>query len=343
MLSCLLLLLLTSLVQADTYHVTSLDDSPKPGTLRHAITSATGPRTILFNLPGTIHLQSPLTISKPNLTIDGQHHPVTLTAWPVTISKTHHVTLSHLRIRPGDTNCPTIQGDALSIDNATDILIDHVSASWSIDEVLSVTHSDRVTVQWSIIAESLNHSCHLKGDHGYGSLIRYGSGTITFHHNLFAHNRSRNPRVGDNITLHFTNNVIYNYGFKGGQATYTGAAEEGTTKINYIANTTIPGPSTDKSRQTRTFTAGSANTHLYQSGNQIDNQPATTKAFTGEYTSITTPFPTPPPTTSARQAAEEVFKQAGANKPHDPIDQRILNDVKNKTGQIIDAPSAKLM
>jgi pectate lyase len=339
---CLLLLCGTLGILADTYHVATLEDSNNPGTLRYGITSASTPRTILFDLPGIIHLERPLTISKPNLTIDGQHHPVTITGWPVTISKTHHVTLSHLRIRPGDTNCPAIQGDALSIDNATDILVDHLSVSWSIDEVLSVTHSDRVTVQWSIIAESLNHSCHEKGDHGYGSLIRYGNGTITFHHNLFAHNRSRNPRVGDNITLHFTNNVIYNYGFKGGQATYTGPAEEGTTKINYIANTTIPGPSTDKSRQTRTFTGGSTNTHLYQSGNQIDNQPATTKAFTGEYTTVTTPFPTPPATTSARQAADEVLKQAGANQPHDAIDQRILNDVKTGTGKIIDSPPSKL-
>ena len=74
-------------------------------------------------------------------------------------------------------------------------MIDHVSASWAVDEVLPVTHeSHRITVQWSFITEALHQAGHHKGNHGYGTLI--DGGDITFHHDLFAHNRSRNPRPG---------------------------------------------------------------------------------------------------------------------------------------------------
>jgi pectate lyase len=338
------MLLLLFLAQ-QTLHVTNLNDSG-PGSLRDTIQSVAAPSNIVFDTAGTIELKSTLVIGKPNLTIDGSTAPapgITITGWNVIVDKTHHVTIRQLHIRPGDQNCPANQNDAFTVSRSTDVLIDHISASWSIDEVLSVVHSDRVTVQWSIIAESLNKSCHAKGAHGYGSLIRYGDGTVTFHHNLFAHNRSRNPRVGDNIQLNFLNNVIYNYGYSGGQATYTGPAEEGITKINYLGNCTLPGPSTDPKRRDRTLEGGSTNTHIHQDGNYLDGRPAGAKAFVGEYTFEERPFPLQGLFVEpAEKACFAVLGQAGANIHRDPIDSRIVNDVKNRTGAVVDKPSSKL-
>jgi len=341
--------ILTMGTGAETYSVVDLQDAG-PGSLRYGIESARSPRTIVFETSGEIRLSKPLKISHPNLTIDGESAPdpgITITGWNVAVTNTHRVTIRYLRFRPGDINCPKLQDDAVTVDRSHDILIDHVSASWSIDEVLSVVHSGRVTVQWSIIAESLNQSCHLKGAHGCGSLIRYGDGQVTFHHNLFAQNRSRNPRIGDNIQLNFINNVIYNYGFKGGQATYTGPASEGITRINYIANYTIAGPSTDPGRRARTFNGGSTNTYIHQSGNLIDGNlnhqrdgiDTGWQAFTGQFTKQTDPFPgKSPPAEPATKAYEQVLQSAGASRHRDPTDLRILNDLRNDTGAILDKP-----
>lgn len=341
----LIAMLLLLFLAQQTLHVTNLNDSG-PGSLRQVIQSATAPSNIVFDTAGTIVLKSPLSIRKPNLTIDGSTAPapgITLTGWNMIIDQTHHVVIRQLRIRPGDENCPAYQNDACTIPRSSDVLIDHVSASWSIDEVLSVVHSNNVRVQWSIIAESLNQSCHQKGSHGYGSLIRYGDGVVTFHHNLYAHNRSRNPRVGDNIQLNCINNVFYNYGFSGGQASYSGPAEEGIIKINYLGNYTLPGPSTAANRKDRTFEGGSPNTRIHQGGNFLDGRPASLGAFKGKFTFEEKSFPLPTLTIDpAPKAFNYVLEQAGANLHRDPIDTRIVNDVRNKTGAVVDKPSSKL-
>jgi pectate lyase len=225
----------------DVYHVTTLADSG-PGSLRHGVSEARGPRTIVFDVSGTIFLRSELVIDRPFLTLAGQTAPgdgVTIAGFGTLISDTHNVIVRFMRFRPGDINCPEFQGDALSVVRSQDIVIDHVSASWSIDEALSVTHSDRVTVQWSIIADSLNASCHREGRHGFGSLLRWGAGGLTFHHNLYAHHASRNPRLGDDLGLDFVNNVVYDWGSAPG---YSGEAAEGSPRLNYVANTLVADP-----------------------------------------------------------------------------------------------------
>ncbi|MEO6390933.1 MAG: pectinesterase family protein [Pyrinomonadaceae bacterium] len=144
----------------DVYHVTNLNDSGA-GSLRNGIQSATGPRTIVFDLAGTIYLDSQLIINKPFLTLAGQTAPgdgITVAGFTSVVNNTQHVVIRYMRFRGGDIRCPAMQGDALWVDNSKDVIIDHVSASWSIDESLSVTDSDRVTVQWSMITESLNLS-----------------------------------------------------------------------------------------------------------------------------------------------------------------------------------------
>ncbi|HEY3350085.1 MAG TPA: glycoside hydrolase family 88 protein [Thermoanaerobaculia bacterium] len=344
----------------DTYRVTTLADSG-PGSLREGVASARGPRTIVFDVAGTIFLASPLLLDKPFLTLSGETAPgggVTVAGFTTSVARTHDVVVRYLRFRTGDRNCPAYQDDSLNVFHATDVIVDHVSASWSVDETLSVTHSDRVTVQWSIIAQSLDASCHEKGRHGYGSLLRYGDGSLTFHHNLYAHHASRNPRLGDGLLLDFVNNVVYDWGFEAG---YSGPAAEGSPRLNYVANVLVAGPSTPADRRGRAFLGGSTATLIHQRENRIDAgyavppapSPAGGEAFAGAYMLRTEPFEAPPVKTDEPGTAyRRVLLEAGTSRTRDAVDRRIVASVESRTGGLIDsqeqvggwpdaAPSAK--
>jgi rhamnogalacturonyl hydrolase YesR/pectate lyase len=329
----------------DVYHVRTLSDTG-PGSLRYGVQTARGPRTIVFDLSGTIFLRSGLNIDKPFLTLAGQTAPgdgVTVAGFTTSISGTHDVIVRHMRFRAGDINCPEFQGDALNVFESRDVIIDHVSASWSIDETLSVTHSDRVTVQWSIIAESLNVACHKKGPHGYGSLLRYGSGGITFHHNLYAHHASRNPRLGDDLGLDFVNNVVFDWGSEPG---YSGPASEGSPRLNYVANTLVAGPSTGAEKRKLAFSSGSDRTEIHQRGNRIDavvqnghvTVPGDWELFAGAYRVRPERFPFPEVgTDDAETAYRRVLNEAGASLVRDSVDSSVLRSVVEKTGSLIDS------
>ncbi|MBL8220422.1 MAG: hypothetical protein JNL62_14410, partial [Bryobacterales bacterium] len=330
----------------DVYHVINLDDSG-PGSLRQGILSATGPRTIVFDLSGTIRLRPRLNINRSQFTIAGQTAPgdgITVAGFGVLVTRASNVVIRYLRFRAGDENCPVVQDDALAIDLSSDVILDHVSASWSIDETLSVTNSNRVTVQWAIIAESLNRSCHLEGNHGYGTLLRDFNGnfnTLSFHNNLYAHHSSRNPRVGDNAHLNFANNLIYNWG---GDASLSGALEEGMPRINYTSNTLIAGISTGNTARLRAFRGGSVNTHIYAEDNRIDSNvngvfdPAGTGTamIQGQFTSVAERFDFPLITGATH---ERVLDHAGASLLRDAVDTRIVSAVRTQTGAIIDSQS----
>ena len=323
----------------DVYSVTNLNDSG-PGSLRQGIVSATGaPRTIVFAVAGNIELRSRLSINRDNLTIAGQTAPgagITISGWPVVVSRVRNVVIRYLRFRMGDGNCPAAQDDALWVDQSQNVIIDHVSASWSVDETLSVTDSTGITVQWSFIAESLRNSCHEKGAHGYGSLIRFGDGNVTFYRNLFAHHDSRNPRLGDNITLDFVNNVVYDWGNTAG---YSGAAEEGTTRLNLVGNTYLPGPSS--SNRNRAFLGGSVSTSVYLENNSINGVDTEWQMVSGAYTRReesrheTAQIDGVAP---AGEAALSVLRSGGASNSRDAIDQRIVEQVQTRTGRIINSP-----
>ncbi len=251
---------------------------------------------------------------------------MTVAGFTTSISGTHDVIVRYLRFRAGDINCPSFQGDSLNVFESRDVIIDHVSASWSIDETLSVTHSARVTVQWSIIADSLNAACHAKGRHGYGSLLRYGDGGISFHHNLYAHHESRNPRLGDDLGLDFVNNVVYDWGSEPG---YSGPASEGSPRLNYVANTLVAGPSTSPEKRKLAFASGSGRTEIYQQGNRIDavvegaaaTVPGDRGLFSGAYLVRPERFPFPAVATDdAETAYHRVLADAGASLARDSVD-----------------------
>ncbi len=334
--------------------VTNLNDDG-PGSLRAAV-EATGPRIVVFRTSGTIRLTRPLTIRNPNITIAGQTAlgGITVRDYAFVI-EANQVIVRYLRARLGDES--RVESDAFTISRGNNIIVDHVSASWSVDETLSVSARsqngvptiDNVTVQWSIIAESLNHSVHAKGDHGYGSLIRGSFGArYSFHHNLWAHHRARMPRPGNYLSVEedpqgplfdFVNNVFYNWG-----GSYSGYNEDqnANARYNFINNYYIAGA--DSGAHTFAFRERNRAAHAYFAGNWWnDAEPSdpwslvNLEAENATYRSAT-PFQTAPITIErANVAYRRVLANAGSVVARDAVDQRVVGSVHDRTGQLIDS------
>src|SRR3954451_15975666 len=175
--------------------VTNPDDSG-PGSFRAAC-EADGPRLVLFRVAGTIALKSPLTVSNPFLTVAGQSAPGdgVCVRDATFVIQTHDVVVRYLRSRLGDVTAR--EADCISLQNgAHDCVLDHCSATWSIDECLSTSGvNGNCTIQWCLIGESLRHSKHSKGNHGYGSLSR-ANGLTSRNHNFWINNDARNWSIG---------------------------------------------------------------------------------------------------------------------------------------------------
>jgi len=224
----------------NVYHVTTLEDGDHKGTLRWA-NAQEGPKVIVFDLSGTIFLKSPLRFS-PNTTVAGQSAPgdgICIADYPVMVSSNNII--RYLRFRLGNRQVAHHEGDGLGGSRCHDIIIDHCSISWSIDECLSVYGNTNFTVQWCIISQSLNNAGHQKGAHGYGG--NWGGSGASYHHNLLAHHTSRTPRLGpspftqEDERMDLRNNVIYNWtenGCYGGEA----------MTVNIVNNYYKPGPGT---------------------------------------------------------------------------------------------------
>ena len=233
------------------YHVTTLEDNTSEGSLRYAVTQS-GTRTIVFDVSGTIHLTSALYINQANVTIAGQTAPgdgICVADYPFAI-KANNVIVRYIRVRLGNHNV-TVDGadgwDGFGGFDQANIIIDHCSISWSIDECCSVLGNKNTTVQWCLISQSLQDAGHSKGSHGYGG--NWGGSGASFHHNLMCHHGSREPRLGPRPTtqlderMDMRNNVFYNWG---GNGCYGG---EGMN-VNIVNNYYKPGPATAKKSTT---------------------------------------------------------------------------------------------
>lgn len=335
--------------------VTQLGDSG-PGSLRAAV-EAEGPRTVVFDIGGTIRLASPLTIRRGRITIAGQTAPgggITLRDHPLVIAA-DDVVVRHLRSRLGGES--GVEADAVSITRGRRIILDHISASWSVDETLSVGSRydppERgiydVTVQWSLIAESLNASGHAKGEHGYGSLVRGGHGAhMSFHHNLWAAHRARMPRPGnynpppvdpEGPRFEFRSNVFYDWG--GDHAGYN-ADTESLSTYAFIGNAYIPGPD---SEGRWAFEESNSLARAWFEGNAMDGTiPADPWSLVKDsdrpgYRLAARPDWAGPAGETAVEAEALVLDRAGAGRVRDPVDTRIVEGVRNRTARIIDSPS----
>jgi pectate lyase len=312
------------------------------GSLRAAV-MARGPRIIIFRVAGNIALKRDLTINEPFVTIAGQSAPgggICLTNYGLGID-THDVVLRHLRIRPGDVEKK--ECDAISC-SGQNVIIDHCSTSWAIDEVLSTNgNSSNVSVQWCLITESLNKSYHHKGSHGYGSLIS-GPGEISYHHNVYAYHRSRNPRPGS-VLLDFRNNLIFGWGDRAG---YCG---DERLKMNYVANDLRPRGYSKSAEYA--FLPGGLKPRIFIAENRLtpSNKPleddwALIKAPKGitneqarEQLQVKQPFATSEVTTEpAERATDRILVEGGASLPlRDAVDTRVVQQIRESTGNLIDS------
>lgn len=229
------------------YHVTSLDDdanNPAEGTLRWVLKQK-GAKTVVFDVAGTIHLKADLKTNNDNLTIAGQTSPggICLADYAFVINS-NEVIIRFLRFRPGDDSGK--EPDGLGGMDKKNIIIDHCSVSWSVDECLSVYGMENSTVQWCIAAQALRVSTHGKGTHCYGG--NWGGNKASYHHNLIAHCESRVPRLGPrastqlNEYVDIRNNVFYNWA---GEGCY-GAENQ---NINIVDNYYKPGPATNSGKK----------------------------------------------------------------------------------------------
>jgi len=329
--------------------VTSLADSG-PGSLRAAV-EAEGPRTILFDVAGTIRLAADLVITEPRVTIAGQSAPgggIAL-ADATLIVDADDVVIRHIRARRGDRSPG--EGDSIWIRGGRRIILDHVSASWSIDETLSASARYRngggfydLSVQWSIIAESLRNSHHAKGAHGYGSLIRGGHGSrISFHHNLWAHHVARMPRPGnyegpeadpEGPLMEFRSNLFYNWG-----RAYAGYNEDEATPIRYafIDNVYLAGPDSEGALA---FRENNALARAWFAGNSMNGAvPADPWSLVGGRIPEGYRLEAAPdvaPVAADPAPMERILEGAGA-WPRDPADARVVASVRARAGRHIDS------
>ena len=353
-------------------HVTNLNDNGT-GSLRAALT-ASGPRTVVFDVAGIIALESAIQITNGDLTVAGQTAPgdgICIKNYTVNIAA-DNVIIRFLHFRLGDEGPNAGDGeDCIWGRYRSNIIIDHCSMSWSIDECASFYANDRFTLQWCILTESMNNSAHSKGAHGYGGI--WGGKDASFHHNLLANHHSRNPRIdhpeiypksGDGFdwskrgNVDLRNLVVYNWG---DNSTYGGEGGH----FNLVNCWYMPGPdSKDRhyfvdaykvyTRSDKTTVdygypvlfmdgnvhtkyddiSGDNSTGIYwHNGGSADLSPAAhvIAGASGKDAYVTTH-----PTAAGRQA---VLAQAGDRLHRDAVDQRAVESVENNTGKIINTPS----
>jgi len=342
--------------------VTNLADRG-PGTFREAC-EAGGPRIVVFNVAGIIRLESPVHIRAPYITIAGNTAPgdgVCIAGATVAID-THDVIIRHLRFRRGQIWVGS-RDDSLGGNPVGNIIIDHVSASWGLDENMSLyrhmyDHDNdprtpalklptvNITIQYSIFSEALNTY-----NHAFGSTL--GGLNSTFHHNLWACNSGRNPSAGMSGDFTFVNNVLFNWVHR------TVDGGDHRSFFNIINNYYKPGPATPrdepvawrilKPESERSRTNLDNYGLAYVSGNVVEGNPRVPAdnwdggvqpepvrdPLSAVLARIRTraPFPHAPlRIQSAGEAYEEVLQNVGAYLPRrDAVDERILRMVR--TGQ----------
>ena len=332
-------------------HVTNLNDSG-PGSLRQAI-DAVGPRTIIFDIGGTIALKKPLAIRSGRVTIAGQTAPgggITIRDHGLRI-EADDVVVRFIRARLGDKG--GLSEDAISVISGHRIILDHVSASWGTDETLSVAPNWRrganlgdVTVQWSIISESLCGPAGKGPRHCYGSLVSVGQGgRISFHHNLWANHAGRMPRPANQLPpgrdpvggrFQFASNVIYNWGAQ--QAGYD-SGPASNVRSEFLDNSYWPGPDSRGSliyENRNPFAKGWFSGNSY-GGQQLPDTGSHVLSRTPGFLLSQPVAVAPLKRDPATSAYERVLTFAGDSLPRDSVDNRVVEGVRARSGSLIES------
>ncbi|HEU5186841.1 MAG TPA: Ig-like domain-containing protein, partial [Gemmatimonadaceae bacterium] len=333
--------------------VTNLNDTG-PGSLREAL-AASGPRVVIFEVSGTIRSDGNMVIANPYVTIAGQTAPspgITIRGATLRIS-THDVVIQHIRLRPGDDPGSRTERDGIEIYGGTEkynILVDHVSVSWGVDENVSTSTTGvrhDITLSNMIIAEGLNNSIHPEGPHSKGVLIGQGTKNIAMIGNLLAHNLDRNPWYKGNTTGVIVNNVVYNYG--GTKGTYFDDVDNTAAQVaSVIGNVYVRGVNSPTGRPIRIYSGVKTGSLFYIADNSWDRAAPPSDPWSlvqndegAVAVALTPPISVPGLVARPNASVEDwVLNNAGARPAdRDAVDLRLVQEVRSGTGRIIDHPS----
>lgn len=331
------------------YTVTNLNKSG-PGSFVEAL-EASGPRIIVFAVGGTIELdyEDQVFVRNGNLTIAGQTAPansggITIKG-SIRFNYTDNIIIRNIRFRLGDDGWKDASGnivgskpsgiayDGLEFLNVSNVIVDHCSVSWSVDENLSVVDSENVTIQNCIISEALAQSVHYESSsHSMGVLVNR-SQNITFYNNYVAHNSERNIRAARS-TFELINNVFYDFrgagGFSSGQ-TWTAIGNHWKKGSTAIGSANITSYINDSGQGH----SGS----IYFSDNTNDFNVPFLAPDWESYIVGSPPVNSGINPRSVNAAIDYVLANAGARYPYfDTLDQRVIQDFYSASGKIIDSP-----
>ncbi|MCA9127238.1 MAG: hypothetical protein KDB22_09130 [Planctomycetales bacterium] len=321
--------------------VTNLNASG-PGSLRAAC-EAKGPRIVVFKVSGTI--EGEVRIKNDDITIAGQTAPGDGICIKGSLRiGASNVIIRYLRVRTDSTT----GADAIDGEYRKNIILDHVSASWSSDEILSLYRNENVTIQWCMMTEACVKLVDGKDTgHRFGGI--WGNNYGTYHHNLFAHNDSRNPRWASGSKYNdYRNNVLYNWGYNscyGGGAVENSDAKMNFSTFNMVANYYKPGPATRENVQRRIAEPGADENggvgSWFVAENFVEGFPEVSsnnwRGIDGDqYKKLDKPWDAMPIRQESPLAAlVAVIAHAGCSLPRrDSIDARIADEVRSGTATL---------
>lgn len=310
-------------------------------------------------------MKSQLTMNKSSITIAGQTAPgdgIALRDMTFQIRAARNIIIRYVRFRLGDQNKSIGAAggdDTLNTEWCDNFIIDHCSFSWAIDGTHDLRYCGNFTMQWSIIAESLNNSLHSKGEHAMGASYRSPAGNISLHHNIYSTCRDRHPSLGSadyppQYIVDFRNNLIYNW------------SDPGTCNfcddfINCINNDWRPGPMTNPKKLPIAMKGSMpdmAKGHM--EGNIFEERPDLTSdnyaaldfhrwlhpGSNYEYRGTVNDWRTDnapdlggnePQTQPAAEAAELDLKYSGDSLHRDSADERVVTNARTHKGKVIDS------
>jgi hypothetical protein len=356
-------------------YVTTLADNLNPGSLRYCLYEVEVPRIVQFKVAGYIDLVKPLgatsadiLITHPFVTIAGQTAPgggVCIRNGGIAI-EAHDVIIRHLCIRPGDDSSGTKpeDRDAFKI-RSYNVILDHVSASFSIDENISIWKKNgqpaphHITIQHSMITWGLYNSLHPKGPHSRGLLIGDHAKQVTVYQNVMAHNNRRNPMVkGDTFDVHIVNNIMYNWGNLlttsiGYGTNYSDPEESGPSNSGIVNNYLLKGPNSGDQIIAYDVATMDMATRVLLDGNYYSDPTFTDALYIGVFSPVMYTAPWAIPNIPApfnlqenarninlQENAVDILLNAGVLYPKRfDLDIRAILDIVGTTGSIINTPS----